>query len=146
MAALLQDADRSQRSPSGSALGCDRPRRGPGPAPRPGHAGGRGRRRVVDHPLTAAVLVLALVLFGGSLVDAVAGVEGEPPRVRSGPAVLVPGAAGRVQVVRPGQTYWAIAEGLDGTGDIRARVDALQEANQGRPLRAGDLLVVPALE
>jgi hypothetical protein len=146
MAALLQDPDRPHRLPSGSAVGHVGPERGPRPAPCPGHAGGRGRNRVVDRPLPAAVLVLALILFGGSLVDAAAGVEGEPPRVKPGPAEVVPDAAGSVQVVQPGQTYWVIAEGLDGTGDIRARVDALQEANQARPLRAGDLLVVPALE
>lgn len=45
--------------------------------------------------------------------------------------------------VRPGDTYWSIAQALDEPGDIRTTVDRLMAANGGRPLQAGDRLVLP---
>lgn len=111
----------------------------------PRFVGGDARPRR-DRPVVAAIAVVALVLAGGPIADAVAAaVAGEPAPAGSGPvaSVGVEEGEGGGYLVRPGQTYWSIAEELAGTGDIRARVDALQAANDGRGLRAGDRLAVP---
>jgi nucleoid-associated protein YgaU len=48
-------------------------------------------------------------------------------------------------VVRPGDTLWSIATSLDGESDVRAVVDAIQEANglDGTALVPGQVLVLP---
>jgi hypothetical protein len=92
------------------------------------------------------MVVVVLVLFGGSIVDAVAGAAVEGAQVEQPAAAVGPKVEAGMHLVQPGQTYWSIAEALPGSDDIRARVDALQVANHGRILRSGDRLVVPALE
>jgi nucleoid-associated protein YgaU len=49
-------------------------------------------------------------------------------------------------VVRPGDTLWQLARGLDTTADPRATIDAIVELNDlrsGADIAAGDVLVVP---
>jgi nucleoid-associated protein YgaU len=49
-------------------------------------------------------------------------------------------------VVRPGDTLWQLARGLDTTADPRATIDAIVELNDlrsGADITAGDVLVVP---
>lgn len=108
-------------------------------APEAGRSEGRCRAAL------AVVAVVVLMAVGGSLANAAAGAAGARPPVAE--ASSVPSASpSAVRVVQPGQTYWSIAEEQGGSGDIRARVSALQEANAGRPLRVGDRLVVPQRE
>lgn len=143
MAALVYDQD-GGRAPQG-ARGNSQvlvPRRA-----RSGAAGdaGLGARPSSRRPLVTAMVVVALALTGGSIADAVARVVARPAApTGSGSTMPAPAVRGEVVVVRPGQTYWSIAEDLGGWGDIRARVDALQDANADRVLRAGDRLVVPS--
>lgn len=107
-------------------------------------ATGRGVQRRPRRPLVAAFAVLVLFLTGGSIVDVAAGTVTTPVPGAAASAVSLPPVADGRYLVRTGQTYWSIAEELNGSGDIRARVDALQAANGGRVLRAGDRLVVPS--
>jgi hypothetical protein len=146
MAALVTDRLRSTRRPTGPAASQYRPQRRRETVQLHPPVTSRALRHRLDRPVAAAVVVLAFLLLGGSIVDAAAGVVGEETSaapLAPAPALMV---EGHVQLVRPGQTYWSIAESLGGSGDIRERVDALQAANEGRVLRAGDRLVVPALE
>ena len=49
-------------------------------------------------------------------------------------------------VVRPGDTLWQLARGLDTTADPRATIDAIVELNDlrsGADIATGDVLVVP---
>ena len=96
-------------------------------------------------PVFAAVLLMALLLVGGSIVDAVAPVAG-PESAELYASLALSSSERREHVAQPGETYWSIAEALGGAADIRARVDALQAANGGRPLRAGDRLILPMPE
>jgi Tfp pilus assembly protein FimV len=49
----------------------------------------------------------------------------------------------RTYVVQPGDTLWSIAAAVAPDSDPRPVVDALREANGGRPtLRAGDRLMI----
>ncbi|HVM66247.1 MAG TPA: LysM domain-containing protein [Acidimicrobiales bacterium] len=52
-------------------------------------------------------------------------------------------AAAHVWVVEPGDTLWGIAERLEPGTDVRPLVDALSRQVHGRPLQAGERLVVP---
>lgn len=97
-------------------------------------------------PVLAAVLVVALLVVGGSIVDAVASAVGRPDRTEAAPAVELSAVEAGQHLVQPGETYWSIAEAMGGAVDIRARVDALQAANGGGLLRAGDRLTLPARE
>lgn len=156
MVALVQDREARHEGPRRS--GSDRPE---------AHSGARVNRcasemaRVAGwrRAVVAGVAVVALMMLGGTLSDAAAGLAGgrapAGPRA-SGPSsnpssavvavvsgsAVVPGSAGPVHVVQPGETYWSLAEALGGDGDIRARVDALEAGNGRRPLQVGDRLVV----
>jgi hypothetical protein len=108
------------------------PRRRPAARPVPAHF---RRRR------TAAALVVAALLGAG----AVAVAPGEVPLTSPGPA---PAAGMRPvarasYVVQPGDTLWDIARSLQPAGDVRPLVRQLDGARQGRPLRAGERLVLP---
>jgi hypothetical protein len=86
------------------------------------------RRIVALAGLVALLVVLALAV--SSLASR--------PAAASNPVV------GRtVHVVQPGDTYWSIAESVAHDGDLRTFVDALVDANGGRPLVAGDRIEVP---
>jgi hypothetical protein len=52
-------------------------------------------------------------------------------------------AAAHVWVVQPGDTLWGIAERLEPGTDVRPLVDALSRQVHGRPLQAGERLLVP---
>lgn len=101
------------------------------------------QRQKRERPVFAMIVVLALMVTGSSIVDAVVGMSGGPAPAGTSPAADRSAAGVSVRVVQSGDTYWSVAEALDRPGDIRARVDALQAANDGRVLRAGDRLVVP---
>lgn len=149
MAALIQDRSRSRRAWVEPPPG-DNSRRlravGPAPAPSPTACRREEERR---RPVLAMLMVVGLILVGGPVVDTVASLAGgSPPAESSPPSGTATGIEGRVRVVQPGETYWSIAEavGGGGEGDIRVLVDALEEANGGRSLQAGDRLAVPVLD
>jgi hypothetical protein len=52
-------------------------------------------------------------------------------------------AAAHVWVVEPGDTLWGIAEHLEPGTDVRPLVDSLSRQVHGRPLQAGERLLVP---
>jgi hypothetical protein len=93
----------------------------------------------------AAVLVLVLAapalqvavhaapawLGGGSLATP----ESRPAAVAA--------TASAVHVVQPGDTLWSLARRIQPTGDIRSLVDRLAAAQDGRPLTAGQRIVLP---
>lgn len=143
MAALVRDRDHGRAARRGAPAGRLPVRRAGAPGGSASAVADRGPQRRSGRPLVGAVVVLVLMATGGSIVDAVAGPVAASAPAAPVPAVDVPAAEVQVHLVRPGQTYWSIAEELDGPGDIRARVDALQAANDGRMLRAGDRLVIP---
>jgi LysM repeat protein len=60
------------------------------------------------------------------------------PEPRSGAA-----AAGSVYIVQPGDTLWTLARRAQPTGDLRPLVGRLADARDGRPLQAGQRLVLP---
>jgi hypothetical protein len=109
-----------------------------GSARRPSPATYRRRRLAA-----VAVLLLALAFAAVGVTGVVrhfSGSSAGSPGPAGGPLLVSSG----VHVVQPGETYWSIADDLDRGDDTRATVDALVEANAGRPLRAGDRLVLPA--
>ena len=89
-------------------------------------------------PVAAVVALMALLVLGWPLAGLVGGATTTAEGSRA--AVALP--ASSVHVVQPGDTYWSIAQSLGGPGDVRPTVDALVAANGGRPLLAGDRLVV----
>ncbi|MBW3548273.1 MAG: LysM peptidoglycan-binding domain-containing protein [Actinobacteria bacterium] len=93
-------------------------------------------------PVAAVVALLALMVLGWPLAGLVGGATTAAEGSRPSPAPVAM-AAGSVHVVQPGETYWSIARGLGGPGDVRPTVDALMAANGERPLVAGDRLLVP---
>jgi hypothetical protein len=52
-------------------------------------------------------------------------------------------SAGAVYVVQPGDTLWTLARRAQPDGDIRPLVGRLAAARDGRPLRAGQRIVLP---
>jgi nucleoid-associated protein YgaU len=52
-------------------------------------------------------------------------------------------AAGSVYVVQPGDTLWTLARRAQPTGDLRPLVGRLAAARDGRPLQAGQRIVLP---
>ena len=97
-------------------------------------------------PVMAMLVVVGLILAGGPVVDTVASLAGGSAPAETSPSGRATVIEGRAHVVQPGETYWSIAEAVGGEGDIRALVDALEDANGGRSLQAGDRLAVPVLD
>ena len=96
------------------------------------------RRRLVA--LIVAVALFAAATAGRALLGAAASVEPSSP-----PPVDTPASspAGETYVVRPGDTLWSIAAAIAPDSDPRPVVDALRDANGGRPeLQVGERLVV----
>ena len=148
MAALVHDRSRSDRARVEPPPGDDSRRlRAVGPASAPSTtAGPREEERRL--PVLAMLMVVGLVLGGGPGDDAVASLAGGSAPAETSPSGRATVIEGRSHVVQPGETYWSIAEavGGGGEGDIRVLVDALEEANGGRSLQAGDRLAVPVLD
>ena len=143
MAALVHDRVRSDRACS-EVSGRDAARRFRDPDPDVGPvAMGCRREQQRHHPVVALLVVVGLLLAGGPVVDTVASLAGDSAPAGSSPSGEATVVEGRVHVVQPGDTYWSIAEAAGGLGDIRDRVAALEEANGGQLLRAGDRLAVP---
>jgi hypothetical protein len=97
--------------------------------------------------VVAAILVLRAVLAGlggGSLSTAGSSGPTSSGPASSGPVSSGPiRAAAHVHIVQPGDTLWSIAQTSAPGGDPRPIVDQLQQQLDGRPLWAGERLVVP---
>jgi LysM repeat protein len=85
------------------------------------------RRRFLALVLLLSIIVLAWVVASGG--------------VAAGPAHI----PSHRYVVRPGDTLWSIARGMQ-DGDPRPLVDAIQAANRADPgaLVPGEVLLIPA--
>ncbi|MEY2476629.1 MAG: hypothetical protein QOG87_1944 [Actinomycetota bacterium] len=96
----------------------------------------RRRRLIALAALVVLVLALQLAVHTASawLGDGSLAV----PEPASGAA-----AAGSVYVVQPGDTLWTLARRAQPTGDLRPLVGRLADARDGRPLQAGQRLVLP---
>lgn len=151
---------RGERPGSGGRSGPEAAAAGQPAARRPAAPEvGQDRWRAPLALVAMVVLMAAGGAVGGAAVDLAGGRPtpgGSPP---ASPAASGAGAwslaplspvpplpAGAVHVVQPGETFWSIAAAQGGGADIRDRVAALEEANGGRPLRAGDRLVLPEPE
>ena len=147
MAALVHDRSRSDRARVEPPPGEDSRGFGlVGPASAPSTTACR-REEERRRPVLAVLMVVGLLLVGGPVADTVASLAGgSPPAASSSPSGRAAVIEGRVHVVQPGETYWSIAGRVGGEGDIRAAVDALEKANGGRYLQAGDRLAVPVLD
>ena len=142
MAALVHDrgTTREQGWPGGPR--CPVPEGGhpnhhPSHRPAPGRRSSDGRWRAA---LTMAA-VAVLMAVGGVVADVAVGLGGAR-RPAAVPSAVPSPAVGSVRLVQPGETYWSIAEEVGGGSDLRVRVAALEEANGGRILMAGDRLVI----
>ena len=146
MAAVMHDRSRSDRAWAEPPARDDARRlQGIGPAFGPRTTACRrqdDRRR----PVLAMLVVVGLILVGGPVVDTVAALAGGSAPAEASPSGEATVIEGRAHVVQPGETYWSIAEAVGGEGDIRALVDALEAANGGRSLQAGDRLAVPVVD
>ena len=96
----------------------------------------RRRRLVAAAALVILVLALQLAMHlasawlgGGSLAV---------PEPRSAAAT-----ASSVYVVQPGDTLWTLARRAQPEGDVRELVGRLAAARDGRPLQAGQRIVLP---
>ncbi len=98
------------------------------------------RRRLAVAALFLGVFLAANwvlgALGGGSL--AVAETGAPPARVLSMQPV-----SRATYVVAPGDTLWSIARHLVPEGDVRPVVDSLAAHRNGRPLQAGERIVLP---
>jgi hypothetical protein len=89
----------------------------------------------------AVGLVVAMVVAWLAVMGAVSLVQG--PATASTPEAAPPAAAAApidataTYVVRPGDTLWTIARGLEPEGDIRPLVDELADRAGGASLEAG---------
>jgi nucleoid-associated protein YgaU len=100
----------------------------------------RIRRRRLVALLVAVALFAAAATAGRALLGAAASVEPSSPQPVDSPASSPPG---ETYVVRPGDTLWSIAAAIAPDSDPRPVVDALRDANGGRPeLQVGERLVV----
>jgi LysM domain len=100
----------------------------------------RFRRRRLVALVMAVALFAAAATAGRALVGAAASVEPSSPQPVDAPA---PSPPGETYVVRPGDTLWSIAAAIAPDSDPRPVVDALRNANGGRPeLQVGERLVV----
>jgi LysM domain len=100
----------------------------------------RIRRRRLVALLVAVALFAAAATAGRALLGAAASVEPSSPQPVDAPASSPPG---ETYVVRPGDTLWSIAAAIAPDSDPRPVVDALRDANGGRPeLQVGERLVV----
>lgn len=100
----------------------------------------RIRRRRLVALLMAVALFAAAATAGRALVGAAASVKPSSPQPVDARASSPPG---ETYVVRPGDTLWSIAAAIAPDSDPRPVVDALRDANGGRPeLQVGERLVV----
>jgi hypothetical protein len=96
------------------------------------------RRRRLIAVAALAILVVALQLAIHTASTWLGGGSLAVPEPRSAAA-----AAGSVYVVQPGDTLWTLARRAQPTGDLRPLVGRLAEARDGRPLQAGQRIVLP---
>jgi hypothetical protein len=100
---------------------------------------------VLRRQRAVAVIVLATLLLGCWL-----GLQAALGRIGGGPLATTgaPGgprpAAGRVWIVRPGDTLWSIAEAADPGSDVRPLVDRLAAAIGNTELYPGEAVALPA--
>jgi nucleoid-associated protein YgaU len=118
----------------------------PGPVARPAATYRRRRALAVAAVVLAVALAIAGVRVGAWVLTAAGGVDGAgaAPAAGTAPAVARAIPIGqRLVVVQPGDTMWSIARRVDPTGDPRATVDRLIEANGTVALQPGQRLVLP---
>jgi hypothetical protein len=108
-----------------------------GPA-RPGPAVLRRRRTVA---VALSVLALAGVWFG--LQAALGRIGGGPLATTGAPGGPRP-AAGRIWIVRSGDTLWSIAEAADPGRDVRPLVDRLAATIGSTELYPGEAVAFPS--
>ena len=100
----------------------------------------RIRRRRLVALLMAIALFAGAVTAGRALLGAAASVDPSSPQPVDAPVSTPPGES---YVVRSGDTLWSIAAAIAPNSDPRPVVDALRDANGGRPeLQVGERLVV----
>jgi Tfp pilus assembly protein FimV len=134
---------------TGSPAPAPAPTRRPHPRPVPVE-----RRRLPDRATRIrrrrlAVLMMAIVLAGVTLVAAQTLVSLTRAGPTSGPEPLGVGSepgdepvAGRQYVVQPGDTLWSIAAEIAPGSDPRPVVDALRGANGDASLDVGEVLTL----
>ena len=94
----------------------------------------RRRRLIALAALVVFVLVLQLAVHTASAWLGSGSLAAPEPR---------PAAAGSVYVVQPGDTLWTLARRAQPNGDLRPLVGRLAAAHDGRPLQAGQRIVLP---
>jgi hypothetical protein len=120
----------------------------------------RGRSRVVRGPVPqhhAAVprrrrlaVFSVLVLLASLGVAILASAGSALARTGGGPLTATGGRAqggvpaGRIWVVRPGDTLWGIATALEPARDVRPLVDRLAAEMGPGPLQPGELVTIPS--
>ena len=111
-------------------------------SPSPSHRRPSARVLRRRRQLTLAVLMVpaagAVWALGG-----VTGSLGSAPLAApgAGPSGVAPASA-VVRIAQPGDTVWSIARSMQPRGEIRPLVDRLERELHGRPLQAGDRLVL----
>jgi hypothetical protein len=101
------------------------------------------RRAVYRRRRVLAVAAVVLFVFALQLaVQIVTAWLGGGPLTASEPRAAT-AAAGAVHVVQPGDTLWTLARRAQPTGDVRPLVGRLAAAQDGRPLRPGQRIVLP---
>jgi hypothetical protein len=110
-------------------------------------------RRVTVRPRPAVLWrrrAVALLLVGTLLIGCWLGLQAALGRIGGGPLATTgaPGgpqpAAGRVWIVRPGDTLWSIAEAAEPGRDVRPLVDRLAAAIGSTEWYPGEAVALPA--
>jgi hypothetical protein len=96
------------------------------------------RRRL----LAAALLTVLVAAAWFGLQAALGRIGGSPLATAGAPGGPEP-AAGRLWIVRPGDTLWSIAVALDPRGDVRPLVDRLDAEVGGTLLYPGESIAIP---
>jgi hypothetical protein len=110
-------------------------------------------RRATHRPSPAVLRrrrAAAVVLAGTLLIGSWLGLQAALGRIGGGPLATTgaPGGprpvAGRVWIVRPGDTLWSIAEAAHPGSDVRPLVDRLAAAIGSTELFPGETIVLPS--
>jgi hypothetical protein len=99
------------------------------------------RRRLAAAGLLVALALLVMVAT--LAVQAALGRTGGGPLTATGALPAGQLADDQVWVVRPGDTIWSIAEGIDPHGDVRPLVDRIVAELRGAQLFPGERLTIP---
>ena len=111
--------------------------------PRPSQAVYRRRR------LAALLCAAALVALSWQGLHWLTGMSGDGPLTVAGQPVSNLDTAlvtSKRIIVQPGDTLWSIARRAQPTGDVRPLVSQLNAHRDGRPLQAGETIILPIHE